>query len=856
MNEARGQRKDLQKTDLLMKPTVYVADDLEIIEGLEVINLSPYNQRRFLQLEKDAKTGSAQRFFFGETARYDIGIDYTGIEGFSDKLLVKVMINDNNVGEMQLDIPKGSSDIAGKRLLSEINIQRYSKITLEFTQKDYNGGKFGIEKLILTPAGSFMGQLAELKKPETLRIYESKQEEQNARGMLNRFVVGNLKAVTEKRNAELASLKTPEDWKERQRRTRSHLHEYFGEFPRKTPLNAKIVGKLDREKYVIEKLIFESQPKYYCTANFYVPKGREFPQPGVLFTCGHSDGGKGEKLYHETALGLVLKGYVVLALDPMGQGERSEYFDPVTLEPLVDLCVPQHHYVGRPAFLVDWTLSGLRTWDCIRAVDYLVSRPEVDKDKLAAVGNSGGGQMAVLITAVDERIKVCASAHPGGSMENTYLKGQRLGENDKEVLSLIPPRPCRIIVGKESGEVPGHFRKLEDMHLFYEGLGVGKHLGDMEIVDGVHDMRQPKRESAYEWLNRWFGKEVEGREEQSLQPEETETLWCTNSGITLVSLGGETGQKLNAKRAENIYKPERNIVKFKERVAKRIGFTMPQRREVPPLQPRGTFISEDFTADKLLYESEEAIEVPALLLKPKNPKLGMPIIIHASDKGKPTSMDISSLPMAMVRDGYTVFSIDVRGVGETDSSPPLNLTKYTGYISQQWRRDCLAIQSASFKRTMLGMRALDVVCAIDFIKSRDDLRNKQIVFVGEGLGGLWMLLAAVYDHRASAVVCAGTLPSYKLILNSKYYFAWGYFWVPGALRDYDIPDLARLVTPRQQLWVDPVDALAKPLDIDRAYSVIGDHEGIRIVNTDSGSAADVSLAIAKFLIQMNYRESQ
>ena len=96
-----------------------------------------------------------------------------------------------------------------------------------------------------------------------------------------------------------------------------------GEFPEKTPLNAKIVGKIERDKYVIEKLIFESQPNYYCAANFYVPKGRPSPMPGVLITIGHKELGKSRPMYHECGVGLALIVYAALALDPMGQGERS-----------------------------------------------------------------------------------------------------------------------------------------------------------------------------------------------------------------------------------------------------------------------------------------------------------------------------------------------------------------------------------------------------------------------------------------------------------------------------------------------------------------------------------------------------
>lgn len=832
-----------QKVHLATKPLIYEADNFEILDGLEIIGWH-YNTKRLFQLKNNSLPGRAQRYFFGESARYDITFTYVEQTRLEGKSLVKLLINDRQVGEVTLGVPASESKrsyAVEEKSLSGVDIQHYSKVTLEITADNIE--RCRLEKITLTRIGNFEGKLLELKRPPaSLRIFESIQEQSNAREMLCKFVDLNIKPILEKRKAQLQSLKTPQEWRARQEQTRSRLHEFFGEFPQRTPLNARIVAKLDREKYVIEKLVFESQPRYYCTANFYVPKEREFPLPGVLFTCGHSHNGKALRLYHECCLGLVTKGYVVLALDPMGQGERSEYFDPVTKENTVYVAVAQHHYVGRPAFLVDWSLSGLRTWDCIRAVDYLVSRPEVDKDKLAAVGNSGGGQMAFLITAVDERIKVCAAAHPGGSMENTYLPCNDHILIDKEILSLIPPRPCRIIIGDESGEESGKRIRLDNMHLFYEGLGVKKCLGDMTIVSGPHNMAKSKREPTYEWLNKWFDKEAEGKTEPPLQTEKEKDLWCTESGFTLISLGGETGQTLNAKRAQRIYKPERNIVKLKEQVARRIGFTNPKCHSAPHAKSAGTFESESYNAEKFLYKTEEGIEVPSLLFRPKCSKANDCVIIHASDKGKPTKPDNCSIPTTLVRRGYTVFSIDVRGVGETDPSLPVVMTKYDGHVPRQWRRDCLAIQSGAFKRTMLGMRALDVIRAIDFIKSHDELKNKRIVLVGEGLGGLWATLAAGYDCRAETIICIGTLPSYKLLIDNQYYNVWGYFWVPGALRDFDIPDLVRLVAPRRQLWLNPVNQLAERLDKNKACSVIGKHEGLDIVIVE-----DVTCAIETFL---------
>ena len=618
-------------------------------------------------------------------------------------------------------------------------------------------------------------------------------------------------------------------WQEKQKITREHLYRFFGEFPEKTPLNARITGTLDREHYKIDKVIFESQPEYYVTANLYIPKGRNFPLPGVLLTCGHADDAKAYDEYQMTCLGLVSKGYVVLIFDPVGQGERSEYTDPETKKPLVAMSVDQHHYISRQSFLTGWTLSGLRTWDAIRALDYLVSRPEVDTAKLASVGQSGGGQMALLITAVDKRIKVCAASHPGGSMENTYLSGQTLP--DRDILSLIPPRPLRIIVGNESGEEPWLRARLEDMQLFYEGLGAGKQCGDMDVVPGIHTMNRSNRQSAYEWINKWMDKESEGKAEPMIVPEKDETLFCTESGNILVSLGGETAQTLNAGRAREIYKPEMNLTTLKEKIARRIGLTLPVKDNLPKVLLAERIAYEDLSIEKLTYESEKGMIIPALLIKSDNIKSDSPVYIFASDKGKPDKIDYSGLPFLLAKNGCTVLAIDVRGIGETSPTPALELNQFTGYTPLLWQNDVPAIQSASFGRTTLGMRTFDLLQGIGLLKSREDLKGKKIIAVGDGLGGLWALLASVYDPRIEGVVTMGTVPSYKLLIAAKYYSAWGYFWVPGALIDFDIPDLALLVSPKPQIWIDPLNASGGKLTLPEFSSIMGTKENLHNFTT-------------------------
>ncbi len=818
-----------------------VIDDPNIIDNLEIVyfNEGGFDRRRVIQLINGAHEGTAEHCFFGESAKYDIVV-YC-VDESKGKQSLQLIINDEQVGNVLFSENNEDNSLSGsliEKKISGVEVQKYSKILLKFNGNE--NAKCRIEKIVFTPVGPFGGQEEKLAKPNTLKVFEAPGEQSEGRQMLSGFVKNHSDSLMNKRQEELSQLKTSAEWKARQEKTREHLDNFFGKFPEKTPLNAKIVGKIEREHYTIEKIIYESQPNYYVPANLYIPKNWKYPVPGILITSGHADDGKGFSNYTECCIGLVLKGYIVLAPAPVGQDERSEYIDVATENSLVGKGVAQHHYVSRPSFLIDWTLSGLRTWDCIRAVDYLVSRSEVDTGKIAVVGNSGGGQMAMLTTAADRRIKVCVAGHPGGSMENTYLLGQTF--IDREIMSLIPPRPLRIIVGDSSGEEASHRAKLNDLQLFYDGLGYKNDRGELVLVEGVHNLEQPKREAIYEWVNKWFDKEKEGKTEATHQPEEIEDLWCTQSGSTLISLGGETAQTLNAKRLNQIYKPDSYGERFKDRIAARISLEISKDRNAPFSHTFETISYDNLSIEKLTYESEAGIVIPALLIKSKSVRADdRPVILYSSDQGKPRRFVDSLLLFKLANDGFIILAIDVRGTGETSPTASLPVTdKYTSYTALQWGHDVLAIQSATFNRTILGMRVFDMIRAIDFINSRDDLKGKKVVAVGEGLGGLWASLVSVFDSRVTGVVTVGTLPSYKPLITSQYYNVNpGYFWLPGALADFDIPDLMRLISPKPNIWIDPVNALGEELNSVTASSMIKPYPNLQIITQDKRSEGDV-----------------
>ena len=165
--------------------------------------------------------------------------------------------------------------------------------------------------------------------------------------MVQEFFVARENALHQQRLERLAALKTKADAEAYVQAVRGKIREWFGPFPEKTPLNASVTKVVERDAYKIEKVIFESRPGFLVTANLYVPKGRRFPLPGVVGSCGHSANGKAIETYQSFCQGLARLGYVVLIFDPIGQGERLQYVD-ANWKPMRGTGVAEH-LRGQPA---------------------------------------------------------------------------------------------------------------------------------------------------------------------------------------------------------------------------------------------------------------------------------------------------------------------------------------------------------------------------------------------------------------------------------------------------------------------------------------------------------------------------
>ena len=211
----------------------------------------------------------------------------------------------------------------------------------------------------------------------------------------------------EKRQEAWRAIRTERDLLREQHELRQKLLIMMGGLPaNRTPLHARITGRIPMEGFHIEKLIFESLPGMYVTALLYVPEDQNKEHPAILVPAGHAPDGKA--YYQALCQRLVQRGYVVLSWDPVGQGERSQFWDVKAGKSRYNRICGEHAVLGNLAYLVGANLARWEVWDGLRAFDYLLTRAEVDPERINITGSSGGGFQTTLIAALEPRIKVAA----------------------------------------------------------------------------------------------------------------------------------------------------------------------------------------------------------------------------------------------------------------------------------------------------------------------------------------------------------------------------------------------------------------------------------------------------------------
>ncbi len=315
------------------------------------------------------------------------------------------------------------------------------------------------------------------------------------------------------RKKTIAALTTPEQMAERQRAVRAKLLELIGGLPDyRGPLKSRTVWRKDLGSYVIEGVAYESLPGYTVTANLYRPRalGR---YPAILFSMGHWDQGKAAA--QTLAVNLARKGFVVLAYDPVGQGERQQVYDRRVGRSIAGGSVEQHFQAGALAVLAGQNVARYFIWDGMRGIDYLMTREEVDPERIGATGCSGGGTQTTYIAALDDRVKVAAPAcymqsfellfaGPVGDSEQSFPGFLAAGLDQTDYVELFAPKPWLISSTEQDFFTPAAAKLVYDeARAWYSKLDAADRV-KWVVGPGGHGTPLVVREAIYDWMIRWL----------------------------------------------------------------------------------------------------------------------------------------------------------------------------------------------------------------------------------------------------------------------------------------------------------------------------------------------------------------
>jgi dienelactone hydrolase len=609
---------------------------------------------------------------------------------------------------------------------------------------------------------------------------------------------------------------TLQDWEKRRVELRRQLWQSLGDFPLdpRPPLNPRVTGRVDRGDHVIEKVVYESLPGLYVTMLVYRPARLEGRVPAVLCVNGHWPESKATAMIQQRCVGLTRMGVIALCQDVIGAGERTAL---TGREPR------WYHgvYRGAAPLVVGRSLTGYIMYECIRAMDYAVSRPDVDPRRVLCTGASGGGKQSLFFAALDDRlagaVPVCWVSSYGAHMGATACLGEVptgvLRYTDQwEILGLHAPRPLLGIAASQDDHVFAPrlmFDTLAKTRDRVYRLYGADNLVRGEEVNSRHDYNQPMRELLYNHVATYLQGAAAPHitEPPDLPVEAIETLRC---GLPPES---ETVLSLTCRRARELAAAvpvprraapwRRQKTKMLARLRTDVFGGFPDPGQVRRTHVR-TLASPGHRAEHWTFETEPGVIVPAVLHVPDGVSTNArrPAVLVVDEDGKQAACD-RGLVERLVKAGFVGLALDYRGTGETAGTVPAyedvadyNLSNYALYLG----------------RPLAGMRVFDILCAVDFLAGRPDVDVRRIAVAGRGMGAFTGMLAAAFDERIAAVAAEEMLATW--VFPEEFDRIGISYLIPNILTVGDVGHLAACVAPRPLLLVNAVDgqrrAIAEP----------------------------------------------
>jgi dienelactone hydrolase len=640
--------------------------------------------------------------------------------------------------------------------------------------------------------------------------------------MVQEYYVARVRAVEQLAEKRRAALRSRRDAEAYVRAVRAKIQQCFGPWPAKTPLNPRVTGVVERDAYRIEKVIFDSRPNFPVTANLYVPTGRRFPLPGVVGSCGHSANGKAAEAYQGFAQGLARQGYVCLIFDPIGQGERLQYVDE-RLRPRKGTGTGEHLYAGNQQFLVGEFFGAWRAWDGIRALDYLLTRPEVDPKQVGITGNSGGGTLTTWLCGVEPRWAMAAPScfvttfrrnlenELPADTEQCPPRALALGLDHADFIAALAPKPV-VLLGKEKDYFDA--RGLEEAYArlrrLYQLLGAEKNIS-LFIGPSYHGYTQENREAMYRWFNH-VTRVSDAQSEPTLTVEKDETLWCTPRGQvaelqprTVFTFTQETARALAARRDRPEGRRLRELVAGALKLPERQG--VPEFRILRPLTgrryPKAHFATYAVETEPGIFAVVYRLADEPLLSRP--PRGTARALLYVSHHSADAELreDAWLAEQVKAAGDAAVFTCDVRGIGESQPNTCGNKTFLHPYGCDYF----YAIHGLMLDHPYLGQKTFDVLRVLDWLQAQG---HREVHLLGRGWGAVPAAFAALLHDAVKQVTLKNALTSYSAVAEAEEY-RWPLSgMLPGVLRHFDLPDCYRALAAKGLRQIEPWNALAEP----------------------------------------------
>lgn len=545
-------------------------------------------------------------------------------------------------------------------------------------------------------------------------------------------------------------IKSKAEWEQRAQAIHEQVLVSCGLWPLpvKTPLDAKIFGRIERDGYSVEKVYFQSYPGFYVGGNLYRPLGKgNGPFPGILNPHGHWNKGRLEDgVTGSTAarcINFARQGMVAFSWDMVG------YNDTQFAHPDGEPGYKTHRHFANDLTNQLWNISqmGLQTWNSVRALDFLESLPDVDAKRLACTGESGGGTQTFMLGAIDDRlaaqapvVMVSHTMQGGCSCEN--VAGLRVDYSNIEIAAQPAPRPQILVAA--TGDWTRATMEFEGPALekIYRLFNQRDHLRYVRF-DFNHNYNRTSREAVYEWFGQWllhapdpsalkevaYTKEpdadlrvfADGKFPTDAVTEEQLTQYliknATNDWWTYAPVNPPL---LERYRKQMIPAWKRSLqVEFVER-----GLMV---------QPDKITKAQDYTATKLILgRTGRGDRIPVTLITPRRDALSTMVVL-AHPGGRAGYLDANGEPKDLARKllekNLAVLLVDTFLTGESADA------------AADKKRDYSKDFFTTYNRTDVQERVQDLVTACAFAQTHNKGRT-HLVLCGAGRAGLWALLAA------------------------------------------------------------------------------------------------------------------